>query len=580
MYRFGLRMIVTAVVFVSWLPVDVLSQTEGDWFVDQSEAAGLEFIHFNGMSGEYFFEEMIGPGAALFDYDNDGDLDLFLPQGRMLGADKTLDEALLPPGDPSLLADRLFRNDLTVHPDGTRTLRFTDVTASSGIDVSSYGVGVATADVNNDGWMDLYLTKRGPDQLFRNNGDGTFSDVSQEAGTTQPAWSISASFSDLDRDGWLDLFVGNYVDHDDTRECTSALGERDYCGPQGFMPVPDRLYRNRGNGTFADVTAEARLVRDYGPAMGVVAADINADGWVDLYVANDNQENQLWLNQQDGTFVNDALLAGVALNYAGSVEAGMGVDAGDFDGDGDEDFFLTHVVSQTNTLYVNDGTGLFEDRSTMSGLGAPSLTSTGFGTLWFDYDNDGWLDILAVNGAVTIIKALAADNDPHPLHEPNQLFRNLGNGRFEEVTDQAGTVFELSEVSRGAAFGDVDNDGDMDVVVTNNGGAARLLLNNVGNQNHWLGLRLVGGSRPRDMLGARVGVFRPDGPTLWRRSRTDGSYASAHDPRVLVGLGRTRALSRVRVIWPSGHIEEWTNLSINQWVTLTQGTGRAVEGEQ
>jgi hypothetical protein len=314
--------------------------------------------------------------------------------------------------------------------------------------------------------------------------------------------------------------------------------------------------------------------------MGVVAADIDADGWVDLYVANDNQENQLWLNQQDGTFVNDALLAGVALNHAGSVEAGMGVDAGDFDGDGDEDFFLTHVVSQTNTLYVNDGTGLFEDRSTMSGLGAPSLTSTGFGTLWFDYDNDGWLDILAVNGAVTIIKALAAENDPHPLHEPNQLFRNLGNGRFEEVTDQAGTVFELSEVSRGAAFGDVDNDGDVDVVVTNNGGAARLLLNTVGNQNHWLGLRLVGGSQPRDMLGARVGVFRPDGPTLWRRSRTDGSYASAHDPRVLIGLGRTRALSRVRVIWPSGHIEEWTNLSINQWVTLTQGTGRAVEGEQ
>ena len=547
-------------------------QSAAEWFTERAEAVGLDFVHFNGMSGEYYFEEMVGSGVALLDFDNDGDLDVYLPQGRMLGPGKTLTDAVLPPRMPLPLTDRLYRNDLEVRADGSRTLRFTDVTEASGLDVRSYGMGVATGDVDNDGWVDLYLTTHGPDQMFRNNGDGTFTDVSTQTGTSQPGWGISASFVDLDRDGWLDLYVGNYVEHDEDQKCFTTLGARDYCGPQGFLPVPDRLYRNRGDGTFVDVTAASQVARDYGRAMGVVAADVDADGWVDLYVANDNMENQLWINQHDGTFRNEALLAGVALNHAGSPEAGMGVDAGDFDADGDEDLFLTHVIRQTNTLYVNDGSGLFEDRSTMSGLGAPSLRYTGFGTLWFDYDNDGWLDLLVVNGAVTT--KLVAATDPHPLHEPNQLFRNLGNGRFEEVTARAGTVFELSEVSRGAAFGDLDNDGDMDVVVSNNGGPVRLLRNNVGNRNQWLGLRLVGGSPPRDMLGARVGVFPSDGPPRWRRARTDGSYASAHDPRVLVGLGAATTVPRVRVVWPSGRVEEWADLAVGQWLTLTEGTGR------
>ena len=405
---------------------------------------------------------------------------------------------------------------------------------------------------------------------------GTFTDVSRQTGTDHARWSLSASFLDFDRDGWLDLYVSNYIDHsvDEDTDCSTPVGERDYCGPQRYQPVPDRLYRNRGDGTFADVTAEAQIASEYGPALGVVAADVDGDGWVDIYVANDGQENQLWVNQQDGTFSNRAVLAGVALNEAGSAEAGMGVDAGDFDNDGDDDLFVTHLVTQTNTLYVNEGSGLFEDRTTLSGLGFPSLPYTGFGTLWFDFDNDGWLDVLVVNGAVNTIRTLTQAADPHPLHQRNQLFRNLGNGRFEDVSDRAGAVFALSEVSRGAAFGDLDNDGDVDVLVTNNNGRARLLLNQIGNRNRWLGLRLVGRGAPRDMLGARVGVFRSDGPPLWRRARTDGSFASANDPRVLVGLGDARTVPRVRVVWPSGAVEEWTDVPVDQWLTLTEGTGQ------
>ena len=560
------------------LPTCASSAAAPEWFTDCAQAVGLDFVHFNGMSGEYYFQEMMGSGVALFDFDNDGDLDVYLIQGQMLGRGKTLSDALLPSRMPPPLTDRLYRNDLEVHADGSRTLRFTDVTKGSGLDVGSYGMGVATGDIDNDGWIDLYRTRLGPAQMFRNNHDGTFTDISARAGTSHPEWSISASFLDFDRDGGLDLYVGNYIDLGiENRVCRSgSASTRDYCGPELYLPVPDRLYRNRGDGSFADVSDKTRVAGEYGPALGVVAADFNADRWVDVYVANDGQENLLWMNQQDGTFKNVALLAGAALNAAGAALAGMGVDAGDVDNDGDEDLFVTNLKGQTNTLYINDGSGHFEDQTARWGLAAPSLPYTGFGTLFFDYDNDGWLDILVANGAVFVNKALADAHDPHPLKERNSLYRNLGNGRFTEVSTRAGAVFQLAEVSRGAAFGDLDNDGDMDVIVTNNGGPVRLLLNNVGNRNRWLGLRLVGGSPPRDMLGARVGVFRRDGPPLWRRARTDGSYASAHDPRVLVGLGAARVVPRVQVIWPNGSVEEWTDLAVDRWLTLTQGSGRRV----
>ena len=549
------------------------------WFTDRAEAVGIDFVHFNGMSGEFHISEMMGSGGALFDLDNDGDLDIYLVQGQMLGLGKTLDQAVTPPRGALPLTDRLYRNDLVVHADGTRTLRFTDVTDASGLGVRAYGMGVATGDLDNDGWVDVYRTGLGPNQLFRNNGDGTFTDVSDQTGTSDPRWSVSASFVDVDRDGWLDLYVGNYLDHsvDDEIRCFTRTGERDYCGPRHYSPVPDRLYRNRRDGTFVDVTAAAQMAGDYGSALGVVAADVDADGWADIYVANDGEPNQLWINQQDGRFRDSALLAGAALNGVGSAEGSMGVDAGDFDADGDDDLFMTHLVAETNTLYINDSAGLFEDRSAMVGLGVPSLAYTGFGTAWFDFDNDGWLDLLVANGAVRTLDALERATDPFPLDEPNQLFRNLGMGRFEEVTGRAGAVFALSEVSRGAAFGDVDNDGDLDVLVTNNNGPARLLINHVGQRNRWVGLRLVGGPGPRDMLGARVGVFRDEGPPLWRRARTDGSYASAHDPRVLVGLGEAATVRRIRVVWPSGRVEDWTDIAVGRWTTLTEGTGQRQE---
>ncbi len=546
--------------------------SELEWFTDRAHATGLDFVHFNGMSGEFYQPEEMGPGVAMFDYDNDGDLDVYLVQGQMLGTGT----ALLPPPNGLPLTDRLYRNDLEVRRDGTR-LRFTDVTEESGIETHGYGMGVATGDIDNDGWVDLYLTGFGRNQMFRNNGDGTFTDVSTQTGTGDPsAWGVPASFVDFDRDGWLDLFVGNYLHYSlETHiPCFNPSGPPDYCPPEVHRAQPSRLYRNRGDGTFVDVTAAAGLAREFGPALGVSTADFNNDGWIDVFVANDQQENQLWMNQHDGTFRNMALVSGAALGAGGEAKADMGVDAGDFDNDGDEDLFITELIGQGSTLYVNDGTGLFEEQSVPTRIRLPSLPYTGFGAAWFDFDNDGWLDILAVNGRVTQhLDALGPDN-PFPLQQRNLLLRNLGNRRFEDVTDRGGAVFQLSEVSRGAAFGDIDNDGDVDVLVGNGAGRVRLLINNIGNRNHWLGLRLVGEHTPRDMLGARVSIIQANGSTLWRRARADGSYASAQDPRVLVGLGQSTDPPRVRVIWPSGRVEEWTNVPVDRYTTLTEGGGR------
>ena len=544
------------------------------------------------MSGKFYQPEIMAPGVALFDYDNDGDLDVFLVQGRMLGTGPPL----LPP-PAGALEGRLYRNDLEIKPDGTRTLHFTDVTEQSGIHTRGYGMGVAAGDIDNDGWIDLYVTGFGGNQLFHNNGDGTFTDVSTQSGTDgSGSWGVSAAFVDFDRDGWLDLFVGNYLNYSLQTHvpCFSASGAPDYCRPSVYRPAPSRLYRNLGGGRFADVTIAAGMGRPFGPALGVATADFNGDGWIDLFVANDEQENQLWMNQRDGTFRNTALLAGVALGPNGERKANMGVDAGDFDNDGDEDLFVTELVNQGSSLYVNDGSATFEEQSTRLGVRRPTLPYTGFGAAWLDYDNDGWLDILAVNGDVNEdVTRLERTGDPFPLGQRNQLLHNL-RGRFDDVTDRAGAVFKLVEASRGAAFGDIDNDGDVDVLVGNGAGRVRLLINNIGNRNHWVGLRLVGetaaapmmktgrglaapkprGDGGRDMLGARVGVIRSSGPVLWRRARADGSYASANDPRVLVGLGRSMERPRIRVVWPSGHAEEWADLAIDRYTTLVEGTGK------
>jgi hypothetical protein len=540
-------------------------------FTDRAAECGLVFSHHNGMSGKFYTPEIMGPGVALLDYDNDGRMDVFLVQGGPLGPDAKPDPAM---------GSRLFHNELQIGPDGKRHLHFTDVTARSGIRPAGYGMGVAVGDFDNDGYPDIYLTGLGWAQLWHNNGDGTFTDVTQKSGTANPHWGVSATFFDYDRDGYLDLYVGNYLSFSfaSAKPCRTASGEPDYCGPVTADAVPGRLFHNRGDGTFEDVTARAGLTAVYGPALGVVADDFDGDGWPDLYVANDESGNQLWINQHDGTFKEVALLAGCALSPDGKPQASMGIDAGDYDGDGRDDLAMDNLTGEGDALYRNLGGQLFEDTSIASGLRAASLPFTGFGAAWLDYDGDSWLDLMTVNGAVLTIEEQRRAGEALPLKQTKQLFHNLGNGRFAEVSARAGPGFAIPEVSRGAAFGDLDNDGAPDVIVANNNGPARLLMNNLGGTAHWLGLRLLTGKPGRDALGARVEVRRPGAGSLWRRARADGSYASANDPRVLMGLGTGSAVSGVVVHWPSGRIEEFAAGAVktDAYTTLREGTGKTL----
>jgi hypothetical protein len=543
-------------------------------FEEVAEAAGLKFRHYNGMTGKLLLPEIMGSGAALFDFDNDGDLDVFLVQGSVLEPGDRPSSTLFPWRDPVGPRGQLFRNDLTVSKDGGSTIRFSDVTEQSGIAARGYGMGVIVGDVNNDGWSDLYLCNLGANQLYLNNGNGTFTDVTRKAGVDDLRWSTSAAFVDYNRDGWLDLMVVNYAEFTvaGSPTCYADTTARDYCGPRSFRPAGNRLLRNKGDGTFEDVTEAAGVAKEFGHGLGVISADFDDDGWMDIYVANDGDPNQLWINQKNGAFKNEALLGGAAVNRDGIAEAGMGITAGDFNGDGTEDIFITHLMDETNTLFVNLGRASFEDRTREAGLGLPGSRLTGFGTLFFDYDNDGWLDLLVVNGAVRLLPELIRKGDPFPLGQPNQLFHNDGKGQFVEVSEQTGAAFRLLEVSRGAAFGDVDNDGDTDVLVSNNNGPARLLINRVGNRNHWLGLRLLGQKTKRDILGAKVEVELKPKRLLLRRAGTDGSYCSSQDPRVLVGLGAAERVEAVRVRWPDGTQEEWKSPPINRYLTLKEGT--------
>lgn len=549
-------------------------------FVDRAAEWGLSFSYWNGMGGRYDYPEIIGGGAALFDFDNDGDLDVFLPQGAPPASGKPV---LPPPAQPG---GRLFRNDLISGGARREEPRFVDVTEASGIRSRVYGTGAATGDVDNDGDADLYVLAEGANQLWRNRGDGTFEDAGRAAGVDDPRFSLSASFADLDRDGRLDLYVANYVDFATGRDtaCYAPSSRRDYCGPSTFPAALDRLYRNRGDGTFEDVSLPSGIAGKAGRGMGVVAVDLDRDGLQDLFVANDGMFNFLWRNLGGLRFEEIGLLSGAAVNADGEAEANMGIAAGDFDADGDDDLFVTHMAGETNTLWVNDGKGSFEDRTNPARLGAPSLPFTGFGTAWIDYDNDGWLDLLAANGAVTEVEERVRAGDPYPYAQTHQLFRNTGDGRFADVSREAGPPFRQLEIGRGAAFGDVDNDGDMDALIVNINSPVRLLINQTGSARPWLGLRLTGrpagaaGARAeRDLLGARVAVVRKGVPILWRRSATDGSYASASDPRVLVGLGdslETAEVTEVRVLWPDGTSEVFPPPPLRTYTTLVQGTGK------
>ena len=538
--------------------------------VEFSECAadvGLSFHHDNGATGRYHLPEIMGAGGALFDYDRDGDLDVFVLQGRQL------EGPMVPPSASG--GHRLFRNDLS-RTGGASTLRFTDVTARAGFAPGDYGMGASVGDYDNDGDPDLYVTNYGPNRLYRNNADGTFSDVTRLAGDGLDdwRWSTSASFADYDSDGDLDLFVANYVDSTvaDAKACHDPSGVRDYCGPLQFRPVPDRLFRNNGNGTFVDVSESSGITAVTAPGLGVAGADFNGDGRADFYVANDGTANQLWLNRGDGTFQDGALIAGVAFNGEGKPEGSMGLAVGDPDHDADLDLFVTNITRESHALYRNLGEGYFEDARVAAGLRTPTMPYTGFGTDWLDYDNDGWLDLFVANGAVTIIEALRGE--PAPFRQKNQLLRNVGGGRFRDVTAEAGSAFQLLGVGRGAAFGDVDNDGDIDVMVTNNGGPLRLLRNGAGSRNHWVQFQLEGLGDNRQGLGARVGLRRSTGTTVWRRARTDGSYLSASDPRVHFGLGTADHAEAVVVEWPRGSREVWPVGGVDRIITLKQGTGK------
>ena len=539
-------------------------------FRDAAAELGLKFQHFTGATGQLFMPEIMGAGAALFDYDGDGDLDVYLLQGTLLDKAQQPKDALFPAPTIHWPGHRLFRNDVVP----TGRLGFTDVTQQAGVGHMGYGMGVAVGDYDNDGDLDLYVTHFGPNLLYRNNGNGTFSDVTREAGVDDPRWSASAAFLDYDRDGDLDLFLTNYVDFTlkGNKKCYAPTGEPDYCTPAAYRPVPDRLFRNEGNGKFADATQAAGISAADGPGLGVVCADFNSDGWPDIYVANDGAANLLWMNKGNGTFEENALMSGAAYSLDGVARAGMGVAAGDFDNDGDEDLLVTNLAKEGSTLYRNQR-GSFNDFSMESGLAGATFPFTGFGVGWFDYDNDGKLDLFAANGAVTIVEALRGTR--YPFQQKNQLFHNSGEAKpLVEVSAVAGSAFEQLQVGRGAAFGDIDNDGDLDILVSSNNGPVRLLLNDAPSRNHWLEVQLQAVGANRQGIGARVAVLRKDHRPQWRRVHTDGSYLSAHDSRVHFGLGPDPSLQGVLVQWPGGTREVFDSIKPDAILTLRQGTGK------
>ncbi len=513
------------------------------FFEDITEKSGFDFVHTNGMSGNWYFAEIMGAGGGVLDFDNDGDLDIYAVQGAPLHPDTP---ARIP--DHEAPSDRLYQN-LFVE---TGKVKFRDVTEAAGIKSEGYGMGISTGDFDNDGWRDIYVTNLGPNLLWRNRGDGTFEDATAAANVNDIRWSTSSSWFDWNRDGWLDLFVVNYLRYSVATDvqCYSDSSIRDYCWPKAYPPEPDQLFVNRGDGTFQNTTFTAGFKGKTGAGLGVVVADFNSDGWLDSFVANDADENHLWINYQGRQVENKAILSGVAFNDQGMVEGSMGVAALDVDIDGDEDLLLAHLEGETNTLYLNDGTAFFTDASRGSELARSSVPFTSFGLVDFDSDNDGLQDFFIANGAVRSIHQQRERGDTLPLKQRDQLFRNLGGGKFAEITQQS-PVLQRLEVGRGLAKGDLDNDGDHDLVLFNNGGPARIYINQVGQDNNWIGFQLH--INNRDALGAYIQLELSSGKILRRRLHTDGSYCAASDPRVLFGLGQEAAINQVKFFWPDGH---------------------------
>ncbi|HTA41275.1 MAG TPA: CRTAC1 family protein [Bryobacteraceae bacterium] len=541
-------------------------------FEDVARETGLNFWHFSGATGDFLLPELMGSGAAFIDYDNDGDLDVYLIQGAPTGPQGTPLVPVPPGWKPG---NRLFRNNLKE----TGKLTFTDVTGSSGLGLADKGMGVAAGDYDNDGYTDLYVTNYGHNVLYHNNGNGTFTDVTAGAGVASSGWSSSAAFLDYDKDGLLDLAVVHYLDFY-RRPCYTPQGSPNYCGPQPFKGTITELYHNLGNGRFRNVTADVGLDKKPGPGLGILTGDFGASGFPDFLVADDGAANHLWINsrrsadsqESNRVLHEEGVSRGLAYASDGKPRAGMGIADGDVYGDGGEALVVTNIPTEAFTLFQRQSNGDFVDATEQSGLSHISLPFTGFGVGLIDIENRGWLDLFSANGAVNV--TMEPKEDRFPYKEKKLLLRNMGKGKgFQDITASAGPVFQIPEVSRAAVFGDVNNDGGVDILVTNNNGPARLLLNTARDRGHWLLVHLEGTRTNRSAYGSVVEVVRKDGTSVKRYVRGDASYLAANDPRAHFGLGRANAVDRIQVYWLAGGCEIWKPAAVDRIVNLREGGG-------
>ena len=526
-------------------------------FQDLTRKAGIQFVHNNGAYGKKYLPETMGPGVAFIDYDNDGWPDIFIVNGTNW------------PGQPSKHSTpKLYHNN----HDGT----FTDVTHKAGLDVEMLGMGVAVGDYSNDGYDDLFVTAMGQSHLFHNNGNGTFTDVTQKAGLMGPKeFSTSAAWVDYDKDGKLDLVVANYVQWSIEGDlyCTLDGKSKSYCTPESYKGLAVRLWHNRGDGTFEDVTKKAGLGDPTSKTLGIAIVDYDGDGWPDLLFSNDTQPNKLYRNNGNGTFTEKAVLAGVAFSEDGVARAGMGVDAADYDRSGAPSLLITNFANQMISLYHNEGKGLFVDEAPRSEIGRDTLLTLGFGCFFFDYDLDGWPDILIANGHIDGDIQRVQPNVKYAM--PPHLFRNLGKGSFQEVTKGLGAGFAAPRVGRGAAYADINNDGRLDVLLSTNGGPAYLFGNVASGDaalQKSLRVKLVGTKSNRDGIGTVVKVTS-GGATESQMLRSGSSYLSASELVLTFGLARNDKAEAVEVRWPDGQVEKLTNVVAGQTVTVTEGRG-------
>ena len=524
-------------------------------FSDAAGEAGISFRHENGATPEKYLPETMGGGAVIFDYDNDGWPDVLLTNGGSFVDADAQDGA----------RHRLYRNNA----DGA----FTDRTESSGLGISGYGMGACAADYDNDGWIDVYVTSVEADRLYRNTGRGNFVDVTAESGAGAGEWSASCAFADVDRDGDVDLYVTRYVDFrsDNNKYCGDEVSnERVYCHPNVYNGLSDVLYRNDGDGAFTDVSREAGVDTTEGKGLGVVFGDYDGDGWIDIYVANDSVRNFLFRNTGGGAFEEVGLLAGVALGEGGEPLAGMGTDLADVDNDGWPEIIVTNLSRQTHNLYRNLGSGFFVDATFPTGVGAATLPFVGFGAVFLDYDNDTDMDLAIANGDVIDNVELFRDDTTYP--QRNLLLANDGTGRFTDVGPQSGPGFALEKVSRALAAGDLDNDGDLDLVVVNAGQTVDLLRNDGGNRNNSILVRLAGNESNRDGVGARLRL-EVGAQSLVRHVKAGSSYLAQNDLRVHFGLGQSALADRLEVAWPSGTVDVIERVDANQVLVVSEGRG-------